>query len=569
MRIPDSLVHLLDEGIIDEVVRPLLAGKEAQIYWVTCDGESRVAKVYKAAEERSFHQRADYTEGRAVRNSRDQRAMRRGSRYGKAQNEKSWQTTEVDTIYRLKQAGVRVPEPHHFIDGVLIMELVSDAGGMPAPRLSEAKFSAEEAKAVYRQLLAEVVRMLCAGVIHGDLSDFNVLMDAHGPVVIDFPQAIDAARNANAKKILLRDVENLHRFMGRFIADFQAPPYGQEIWQRYEQGTLTPTTQLEGRYTQKAGATDTVAMMDLIREAQIDNAKLPSAAPRRRRGANTQGAAGPPSRVGQPGEPDDGPNETWADEEPQASKRPQGAGRGREAGGLLGHARPPGARPSRQPGHVHDQQQAQGPRQPREPGRTHEQQQSQSSRQPRGPGRPHGQGQPPRGRQPREADGTHRQAQQRGDGQPREAGRRHGQAQPQGGEWPPEAGRRHGQAQPQAGGQPRETGRARGQPGGAGQTHGQPPDGRPSTKHEQSPRDRRPPVPRASLDPGQAGESPPPQEQRRPQVGRQPWGGKGAAGQPLQPEREQAPRRPTQGEPAGDGLVEVSPGVRRRVLPRG
>ena len=230
MRIPDSLTSLVDEGIIEEVVRPLLSGKEAEVFLVRAGGDLRVAKVYKEAHARTFKNRAEYTEGRKVRNSRDQRAMQKRSRYGRAQDEASWRSTEVDVIYRLHAAGVRVPTPYNFIDGVLVMEMIADAEGNPAPRLAEAGLDRGQALRVFDRLLAEVVRMLCAGVVHGDLSDFNVLMAADGPVVIDFPQSVDAAGNQGARRLLLRDVANLERFLGRFVPGHRPRAFAEEMW---------------------------------------------------------------------------------------------------------------------------------------------------------------------------------------------------------------------------------------------------------------------------------------------------------------------------------------------------
>jgi RIO kinase 1 len=270
MRIPDSLYSLVEHGILEEVVRPLMSGKEAQVYLVISGGEQRVAKIYKEAQNRTFQKRAEYTEGRKVRNSRDQRAMSKNSRHGRAQNEAAWRSTEVDMIYRLQTAGVRVPVPHYFIDGVLIMELVKDAEGFPAPRLGDLTWEPEDAIAVYEQLIAEVVRMLSAGVVHGDLSDFNVLMGADGPVVIDFPQAVDASTNQNARKLLLRDVDNLHRFVAKFAPAHPVLPYAQEMWELYKRNALTPDTRLSGRYRVAQKAADTTAVMDLISDAAKD-----------------------------------------------------------------------------------------------------------------------------------------------------------------------------------------------------------------------------------------------------------------------------------------------------------
>jgi RIO kinase 1 len=270
MRVPDCLASLVDHGVLDDVIRPLMSGKEAQVYLVVSGGEERVAKVYKQAQNRSFQARAEYTEGRKVRNTRDQRAMHNRSRYGRAQDEAAWRSTEVDMIYRLRDAGVRVPEPYQFIDGVLIMELVRGRDGNPAPRLGDLTFSPDEATRVFKQLLAEVVRMLFVGVVHGDLSDFNVLMASDGPVIIDFPQAVNAAGNQNARKLLLRDVDNLHRFIERFAPGRRAVSYAQEAWQLYERGVLTPTTELTGRYVEAARHAGTDVVLDLIADAAYD-----------------------------------------------------------------------------------------------------------------------------------------------------------------------------------------------------------------------------------------------------------------------------------------------------------
>lgn len=270
MKTPPSLETLVEYGIISEVLRPLMSGKEAQVYLVVSAGQVCVAKVYKEAERRTFKHRADYTEGRRTRNSRDQRAMAKRSQHGKKRDEEAWRNQEVDMIYRLRDAGVTVPEPFNFVEGVLVMELVQDAEGQPAPRLGDLVYTPENAKEIYDQLLAEVIRMLCAGVIHGDLSDFNVLMSASGPVVIDFPQSIDPTRNANAEKLLLRDVENLHRFLSRFAPDEPIRPYGQEMWALYQANRLKPDTKLGGRYAASEKKADTREVMSLIEDAQRD-----------------------------------------------------------------------------------------------------------------------------------------------------------------------------------------------------------------------------------------------------------------------------------------------------------
>lgn len=270
MKTPESLESLVDLGIVQEVVRPLMSGKEAQIYVVVAGGDECVAKVYKEATQRTFKHRAEYTEGRRTLNSRDQRAMSKRSRYGRKQDEAAWRSTEVDMIFRLREAGVRVPEPINFVDGVLVMELVKDADGDPAPRLGDLSFEASEASEIYRGLLREVVRMLCAGVIHGDLSEFNVLMGADGPVLIDFPQSVDPARNQGARKLLSRDVENLHRFVERFAPRHPRQRYAEEMWSLYEANRLAPDTELRGDYRAPEGKADTEEVMALIEDANRD-----------------------------------------------------------------------------------------------------------------------------------------------------------------------------------------------------------------------------------------------------------------------------------------------------------
>lgn len=267
MRLPSGLLTLLDHGLITEVVRPLLSGKEAQVYLVISEGEERVAKVYKEASQRSFKNRAIYTEGRKGRNSRDRRAMAKGTRHGRAQDEAAWRSAEVDMIYRLQAAGVRVPTPYLFDDGVLVMELVKDAGGEPAPRIGEVHMDAAAAEKVFDQLIGEVVKMLCAGVVHADLSDFNVLMAADGPVVIDFPQSLDAAGNQSAREILIRDVANLNTFLLNFGPTTRPLFHAQEMWALYAKGELRPDTKLTGEFT--ASDMD-VDLMALIAELEAD-----------------------------------------------------------------------------------------------------------------------------------------------------------------------------------------------------------------------------------------------------------------------------------------------------------
>src|SRR6266446_5149358 len=222
MKIPKRLQPLVDDGVIDSVVRQLMSGKEAMVFVVRCGAEVRCAKVYKEADRRSFRQAVDYTENRKTKNSRQARAMAKGTRFGREAQERAWQSAEVDALYRLAAAGVRVPKPYNFHEGVLLMELVTDALGEAAPRLNDVELTPEVARVFHRLLIKEVVRMLCAGVIHADLSEFNILVDSDGPVIIDLPQAVDAAGNNHAARMLERDVNNLRTYFVRFAPELLA-----------------------------------------------------------------------------------------------------------------------------------------------------------------------------------------------------------------------------------------------------------------------------------------------------------------------------------------------------------
>lgn len=276
MKTPKRLQSLLEEGLIDTVVRQLMSGKEAMVYVVRCGDETRCAKVYKDATERSFRQAVDYTENRKVKNSRQARAMAKGTRFGREATEAAWQSAEVDALYRLAAAGVRVPKPHNFCDGVLLMELVTDEHGDAAPRLNDMEFTAEDARLHHATLLTEVVRMLCAGVVHGDLSEFNILLGVTdgqpGPVIIDLPQAVDAAGNNHAGRMLLRDVANLRGFFGRFAPELLSTDYGSEIWDLYQRGVLQPETVLTGRFAHKTGPVNLGAVMGEIDDARAEEA---------------------------------------------------------------------------------------------------------------------------------------------------------------------------------------------------------------------------------------------------------------------------------------------------------
>jgi len=272
MKTPKRLQPLLDEGLIDGVVRQLMSGKEATVYVVRCGDDVRCAKVYKEATQRFFCKAVASTENRKVKNTRQARAMAKGTRFGRESQEAAWQSAEVDALYRLAAAGVRVPKPHNFHDGVLLMELVTDAHGDAAPRLNDVDFSAAEALSHHATLIGEVQRMLCAGVVHGDLSEFNILLGADGPVVIDLPQAVDAAGNNHAQRMLRRDVDNLRDFFGRFAPALQASRYGEEIWDLYQRGMLQPDTALSGRFERTARAVDLGGVLREIDDARAEEA---------------------------------------------------------------------------------------------------------------------------------------------------------------------------------------------------------------------------------------------------------------------------------------------------------
>ncbi|BBB67656.1 RIO1 protein [Undibacterium sp. YM2] len=267
MKTPKRLQPLQEEGLIDEVMRQLMSGKEATVYVVRCGEEIRCAKVYKEASQRSFKNAASYQEGRKVKNSRQARAMEKGTRYGRKMQEEVWQNAEVDALYRLAAAGVKVPRPYICHEGVLLMDLVTDADGNAAPRLNDVELTPELARQYHAQLLHQVVLMLCAGVIHGDLSEFNILVDEEGPVIIDLPQAIDAASNTEAGVMLERDVNNLATYFGQFAPELNGTKFGKEIWKLYTAGLLTPETVLTGIVAQDTRPVDLGAVMEEIESA--------------------------------------------------------------------------------------------------------------------------------------------------------------------------------------------------------------------------------------------------------------------------------------------------------------
>ena len=265
MKTPKRLQPLVDDGLIDEVIHPLMSGKEADVFVVRCGSDIRCAKIYKEAVKRSFKKAAQYTEGRKVRNSRRARAMEKGSRFGRKQQEETWQNAEVDALYRLARAGVRVPQPYGCFDGVLLMELITDEEGDIAPRLNDVAMSAEQAREDHALVMHYVMRMLCAGLVHGDLSEFNVLVNEEGPVIIDLPQAVDAAANNNARSMLERDVNNMTEYYGMFAPELLNSHYAQEIWALFEDGELHPDHPLTGDFELDTHTADTDAILQEIK----------------------------------------------------------------------------------------------------------------------------------------------------------------------------------------------------------------------------------------------------------------------------------------------------------------
>lgn len=268
MQIPKRLQPLVEDGLVNEVISQLMSGKEASVYVVRCGADIRCAKVYKEAHKRSFKQAALYQEGRKVRNSRRARAMEKGSKFGRGEQEETWQTAEVDALYRLASAGVRVPVPYGCTDGVLLMELVTDAEGNVAPRLNDVTMDAETALRDHASVMRSVTRMLCAGLVHGDLSEFNVLVDGDGPVIIDLPQAVDAAGNNNAAKMLARDVNNITSYYAQFAPELAKTQYAREIWALYENGELHPETELSGLFAESTVTADVGEVMEVIDAAR-------------------------------------------------------------------------------------------------------------------------------------------------------------------------------------------------------------------------------------------------------------------------------------------------------------
>ena len=267
MKIPKRIQPLIDDGLVDEVICQLMSGKEAVIYVVRCGAELRCAKVYKEADRRSFKQAVQYQEGRKVRNSRRARAMEKHSKFGRNQQEEIWQTAEFDALHRLADVGVRVPKPYGCFSGVLLMELITNEEGEVAPRLSDISMSAEEALKDHAVVMKYVMRMLCTGLVHGDLSEFNVLLGPLGPVVIDLPQAVDATANNHAEKMMERDVDNMTAYYARFAPQLKESQYAKEIWALYDSGELNPEQELTGLFEDTTPTADVEAVLEEIQEA--------------------------------------------------------------------------------------------------------------------------------------------------------------------------------------------------------------------------------------------------------------------------------------------------------------
>ncbi|MDD0976313.1 PA4780 family RIO1-like protein kinase [Pseudomonas fontis] len=293
MKTPKRIEPLIEDGLVDEVLRPLMSGKEAAVYVVRCGAQLRCAKVYKEANKRSFRQAAEYQEGRKVRNSRQARAMAKGSKYGRKEAEEAWQNAEVAALFRLANAGVRVPKPYDFLDGVLLMELVADEHGDAAPRLNDCHLEPDQAREYHDFVIRQIVLMLCTGLVHGDLSEFNVLLGPDGPVIIDLPQAVDAAGNNHAFSMLERDVGNMAAYFGRFAPELRDTRYAREMWALFQAGDLLPDSPLTGLYADDEHDADVDGVLREIDAARIEESRRQAARADAERGP-TKGEEPPP-----------------------------------------------------------------------------------------------------------------------------------------------------------------------------------------------------------------------------------------------------------------------------------
>lgn len=277
MKTPKRIEPLIEDGLVDEVLRPLMSGKEAAVYVVRCGGQLRCAKVYKEANKRSFRQASEYQEGRKTRNSRQMRAMAKGSKYGRREAEDAWQSAEVAALFKLAGAGVRVPKPYDFLDGVLLMEMITDESGDAAPRLNDVELDADQARRYHGFLINQIVRMLCTGLVHGDLSEFNVLLGPDGPVIIDLPQAVDAAANNHAYSMLERDVGNMASYFGQFAPELRDTRYAPEMWALFKAGQLHPEAVLTGVFAEQTESADVHGVMREIEAAKREEARRQAA----------------------------------------------------------------------------------------------------------------------------------------------------------------------------------------------------------------------------------------------------------------------------------------------------
>jgi RIO kinase 1 len=268
MKIPHELKNLVEDGVIDEVIGALKSGKEAAVYTVRSGTDVRCAKVYKNMSQRSFQRRAQYQEGRQVRGSRQSRAIGKRSKFGRREEESAWKNTEVEALYHLVNAGVRVPTPYGYYDGVLVVELIADTDGHAAPHLGAIDLAPAQAREFHRFLIDQIKRMLCAGLIHGDLSEYNVLVGADGPVIIDLPQAVNAAGNNSARAMLLRDVSNITMTLARFAPELATTRYGEELWQRFEAGELRVETELTGTFVDDESTVDLESLQQVMDDAR-------------------------------------------------------------------------------------------------------------------------------------------------------------------------------------------------------------------------------------------------------------------------------------------------------------